>query len=786
MTDIKFGFIQNGRLLKKAKFSGSKPQEVVVGRSGGAQLQIDLNIISGQHLQLIYDGTGRLYITDLGSTNGTYINGNKISANKPVPISEKDIIILAGANGVQLVFNPDDYSSAQRENGQSMPAAKEIPMGETVWEKLSRKDKIIIGRSPDCDIVLNYDFISRQHVSIERKGNNRFLITDLNSLNGTFLNGKRIQKSEFTENDDVFLGRLRLTLRNPIRDLSTEVAVRADRIIKRFGNNKIGLHEASFEIPSKTMLAIMGPSGCGKSTLLKALNGDSPVSSGKIYICGLELNQNYDYLKTQIGYVPQDDIVHRELTVEQSLYYAAKLRLENASEQDMQNKIRTVLTDLNIYQIKESPVHKISGGQRKRLSIAVELLTDPMILFLDEPTSPLDPQSIEDFMESLQNLAKKGTTVILVTHKPEDLYYMDSVIFMAEGGYMVYYNDAKSYLRYFDVPNTAKVYSNLVDEKAPYWIQKYKTENPAVPNTGSKPWPRKDSHSTNYLSQYWWLTQRYFNIKLNDVANSLIMVGQAPIIAALICMIFSSIGQAIPFLLTISALWFGVNNAAREIVAELPIYKRERMFNQAIIPYILSKVTVLGSFAAVQCMIFTAIMYLRYSGCASTEVCVNWNDPLLTFTWMLFVSVVGTLMGLFLSAIVTTTEKVMTLVPIVLIPQIMLAGLIAKINSLPVEWMSYLTLSRWGTEGFCHIQKEVIITQPLVPGTSDTEAISQDMVANAVDNLTANYHHSYFDNFGSFAATFKLDIIVLLIMGFSFFIAVYMALKSKDPLKVNY
>jgi ABC-type multidrug transport system ATPase subunit len=530
----------------------------------------------------------------------------------------------------------------------------------------------------------------------------------------------------------------------------------------------------------------MGPSGCGKSTLLKALNGDAPPTSGNVYIGGLELNENFDYLKTQIGYVPQDDIVHRELTVEQSLFYAAKLRLENTSNENIRQKINQVLTDLNIDHIRENIVGKISGGQRKRVSIAVEILTDPLILFLDEPTSPLDPQTIEEFLEILRKLSDKGTTVIMVTHKPEDLNYMDTVIFMAEGGHKVYYGDTSSYLNYFKVDDTVKVYAQLAMPHVSKWISNHKQNHPELgKNQVSK--EKRNSRSANFFHQFWWLTIRYFNIKLNDRLNTLILVGQAPIIAGLICLIFEDISMSVPFLLAISAVWFGTNNAAREIVGEAPIYKRERMFNQGIFPYIFSKITVLGTFAAIQAFLFTIIITINFSKSDPT-----WDAPLLTFTWMLIVSISASIMGLFLSAVATTTEKVMTIVPIALIPQIMLAGIVAKITSPLVEIISYFTLSRWGNEGFCNAQENVLVEMPQIfpkvdPNSSENETVEMKYVTeSSIDQLKKCFHKNYEDTFGSeWAYSLDLDIIAIGTLTFLFFAGVYFALKKKDSMKIK-
>jgi hypothetical protein len=269
------------------------------------------------------------------------------------------------------------------------------------------------------------------------------------------------------------------------------------------------------------------------------------------------------------------------------------------------------------------------------------------------------------------------------------------------------------------------------------------------------------------------------------------MVGQAPVIAGLICLIFENISPSVPFLLAVSAIWFGTNNAAREIVREAPIYKRERMFNQGILAYMLSKITVLGTFAAIQSLLFTLIISLRYSNTVPA-----WADPVNAFLWMLLVSLAASMMGLFLSAVVSTSEKVMTLVPYFLIPQIMLAGAFAKITNPIVEILSYFTLSRWGNEGFCHTQKDVLVEVPdfSSPTQSDQlqdqaeltkEIASKSETANSVNNLKEFFHDSYETSFGDWAFTMSLDVVAVGSLFLLFFVGVYVALKQKDSIKIK-
>jgi ABC-type multidrug transport system ATPase subunit/pSer/pThr/pTyr-binding forkhead associated (FHA) protein len=819
---MKLGFVSNNALLKKIEIRpGNEIIEIRVGKSQDNEVIISNNFISKTHAKLHIDQQGSLFIIDLGSTNGTFINGRRIESNVKIPVSPSDTIEFAQGQGVRLVFNPEAYGAPSNipinQDGNEYEGRDTISSAN-ILDKLKSKKQIVIGRNPNCDVVIANPSVSRSHAIIEKVSDNNYIIKDLGSLNGTYVNGRKISSSgvKVGTNDIIIIGRFKISLKDGARDLSKEAAIKAEKIVKKYSNGYVGLHETSIEIPSKSLLAVMGPSGCGKSTLLKALNGDSPASQGRVTICGLELNENYDYIKTHIGYVPQDDIVHRELSVYKSLYYAAKLRLSDATNAEIDQKIDEVLASLNITHIKNNLVSGISGGQRKRVSIAVELLTDPLVLFLDEPTSPLDPQTIEDFLGCLRKLAENGTTVIMVTHKPEDLDYMDSVIFMAEGGHLVYYGTTTGYISHFKQERVTKVYAELVKENAGPWIDLYKRQNPPSAQAPMPPQQIKSTSKINYLKQFFWLTKRYFNIKLNDKVNSLFMIGQAPIIAILVVVIFDHIELAVPFLIAVSAIWFGANNAAREIVGEFPIYKRERMFNQDIFIYIFSKITVLGTFATVQAIIFITILYAKFSGSAE----VVWNNPVLTCAWMIFLSISATLMGLFLSAVVNTTEKVMTLVPITLIPQILLGGVLSKISSSVVEVLSYITISRWGTEGFANIQEKAELPKYIIvdknegnkeitdtymeefikeqcKGSKDslemdvmvekTSSNSLDVFekTDAVSKLNENFHSSYADFFPNLFSTLKIDFIAVSIISLIFFIGIYWSLKSKDSIKIK-
>lgn len=758
--DFKLYFYQKNKLFKKVAVEKGYHFNLIVGSGAEADIKLDNPRVSRQHLQIVYNKEGELHLQDLGSTNGTFLNGIQLDQGKGQLLKHKDKLQLAGASGILIVIE--------------QPKTDEVTSTQTdIIDKLKSKNRITIGRNQNCDIVLNNDTVSRYHATIERSADGAYTLRDSDSRNGTYVNGRKIRGiTRVTKKDKIYIGRHQLSLEGKTKDLRDELAITAIGIEKTYINGKKpvkALKKMDLAIPSKSLLAIMGPSGCGKSTLLKALNGDTPASKGKVFLFNQELLVNYEYLKTQIGYVPQDDIIHKQLTIQQCLYFTAKLRLDNLPDEDIEKKINQVLTDLNMFDekgilIKDKLISSLSGGQRKRVSIAVELMTDPLILFLDEPTSPLDPQTIEDFLENLQELSKKGTTVIMVTHKPEDLDYMDEVIFMAEGGNIVYYGDSKRYKEYFSVHTAVSVFSQITGESKKEWIKKYLNPRPLSNSSSSS--DIKAPSEKSKIDQFYWLTKRYFKIKTNDKVNSFIMLIQAPIIAILICVIFEEISAAVLFMMAISSIWLGTQNAAREIVSENAIYKRERMFNLQIFPYLLSKISVLSFFSIIQSAIFILILAIRYS-----DTILSLNDPIEAFLWMSFLSIAATFLGLLLSAIVDTTEKAMTIVPLILIPQIMLAGLIAKVSNGFVEFISYFTLSRWGVEGLNIIQRRIIEEKPNLTGC--TVPIEVD----ALDMLHKSFLHNY-EN------PFTLDVFVIIIMTGIMTYFIYRTLKNKDSVSI--
>ncbi|HEX2898207.1 MAG TPA: FHA domain-containing protein [Bacteroidia bacterium] len=744
--------------------------------------------ISRIHAQLIIDRDGQCLLIDQGSTNGTFLNGNRIPAHVPTILNPKDEVWFGGSSAGKMLLGESESANDPSIPPRAQDASPSAKVGQSLLSLLQSKPEISIGRSSECDVVLDSSLVSRLHAKLRKLPDGKFMLIDLGSTNGTFLNGQRVHGTvQVQPGDTVIVGRNILSLHHGPKTLTGEIAIRTEGIRKDFPNGKVGLRETNLEIHAGRLVAIMGPSGCGKSTLLKCLTGEAPATQGKVYLHDLELVQNYAFLKTLIGYVPQDDIVHKELTVEQSLYFAARLRMEKPTRLEIETKISEVLQRLRIAHIRQSPIAKISGGQRKRVSIAVELLTDPLVLFLDEPTSPLDPQTIEEFLKILQELAHKGTTVVMVTHKPEDLEYMDSVIFLAEGGAMVYDGNTTDYKAYFGVRTAVEVYANICGERAAGWIQRFQGKGAQPKPVSQVANPRLVKRSDkSLLGELHWLGRRYFRIKTNDLLNVAIMIGQAPIIAALVCLIFSKLTLSVPFLITLSAIWFGTSNAAREIVTEAAVYRRERMFNLRIGPYILSKLLVLAFFGLIQSVLFSVIILIGFQ-----DLNPGWHSLGATIGWIWLLIICATALGLTISALVDTAEKAMTLVPLVLIPQVMLAGVVAPISNQPMEIVSYLSPTRWGNEGLALLQDSVHNSSydGLSNEIEDEDPFAKDLMRESMDStvsvreaLQDQYHHTYEKRFGNLAYSWDFDLAVLVLMTMSMLTVVAIAMRRKDAL----
>jgi ABC-type multidrug transport system ATPase subunit len=489
------------------------------------------------------------------------------------------------------------------------------------------------------------------------------------------------------------------------------------------GRVRIGLHGLSKTIPTREMkllenislgiepnefVAFLGPSGSGKSTLMDAMNGRRPATSGRVMVNDEDFYAAYRYYRRAIGYVPQKDIVHTTLTVRQALTFTAQLRLpRDTSEQETERVVNEVIQKIGLFERRDTLIANLSGGQVKRVSLGVELIADPSLLFLDEATSGLDAGTEAKMMALFREIADEGKTVVCITHNVENVRLCDLVVVLAEGK-LVYYGPPADLPEFFGVSQISAVYDRLESRPAEEWANRYKTspqyqhfvvERIKAAAQVQKPSqaPEPQANVGDSLPEIWRqmkiLTRRYATVLLQDRKNLALLLAQAPLIGLLLGIVFSS-GAAqdhrlVVFLMGISAIWFGCINAAREVVKELPIYLRERAVNLEILAYLGSKVLVLMALCAVQCL---ALFFIVSPMTGLEPETGKLLIALLLTAWC------GMLMGLVVSSLVDNTDKAMAIVPVLLIPQVIFAGAIAPLKGFALTVANWCIVSFWAVD----------------------------------------------------------------------------------------
>jgi len=719
------------------------------GRDPGVEGAIDAAapVVSRRHAEIRRQDV-RFVLVDLGSFNGTLLNGRRIV--EPVVLHHNDKAEL-GPGGPTIRFldpahpapSPSQQPAAQYVDSAAAqmlpevsPSAKkmgtmvlgsESPLQIThgavtdqphvfIERSFANQSQLTIGRGEECSIRLDGLLISNHHASVSRT-NSGWTIEDLNSTNGTYVNGERITARRSIQLEDVVqIGPfvLRVTPERGVSVFDTRAKTRIDafqvtkEVTNRSGPGKIRLlDEVYLSIQPNEFVGLLGPSGAGKSTLMDSLNGMRPASSGQVLVNNLDLYQHLESLKQSIGYVPQDDIMHRELTVYRTLYYVARLRLSrDISTREINQIVGEVMDVTGLSERRDVPISQLSGGQRKRVSIAVELITKPSVIFLDEPTSGLDPATEEKVMKLFRQIAESGRTVILTTHAMENVKLFDKIVLLMRGK-LVFYGKPDEALAHVGAESFKDLYDKLeapinerlakttgaiskeqaAEEVANQWkrrfmgTEQYKN-NVANPLTEVSSSPRQAAPAKrrttfgDSLRQWATLSRRYLGVLGRDKFNLLILFAQAPIIAGLTYLVVSAQAQRdFPyFILALVALWFGTSVAAREVIRERAVYNRERMVNLRLLPYVGSKVFVLMLIVSFQCaLLFGTLKILDLAGLLSVPGNFGGFPQLLV---MLLTGMVGVALGLFISAVVKTSEMATSLVPLILIPQILFSGLV--------------------------------------------------------------------------------------------------------------
>ena len=625
---------------------------------------------------------GRALLTDR-STNGTFINGKRV---KTADLHDGDYVTFGRYAGKSLIFRSGLEPELKIESVDLL------------------KDRITIGRDALSDVVVDHPIVSKNHAEIVKQ-DGRVFIVDLGSTNGTFVNGIKIKRHQLQQLDRIVIGPSELhftgdslshapdtrVVRLDVENISFQVSDRTT------GKPKLLLDDLSLVVKPRELIGLLGPSGAGKTTLMNALNGFVKPTGGQVFYNGTDLYPNLASLKSTIGFVPQEDIMHRQLSVRRCLYYAAKLRLpEDLSGDEINRRVEEMLDTLKIDKERwDNPVATLSGGQRKRVSLGIELLPKPGVLFLDEPTAGLDPRTETLMMMLFRQLANQGSTIVITTHLLGSFGVLDKVVVLVQGR-LAYYGPGTKFLEYFKAEAPPDVYDDLTDNNTtPYSLQLKKRfaesqlyhdliGEPLKTVAAERKAPAAAAGSQAQagrrfsLSQFKVLTRRNWELKFGDRGQTLLLFLQAPIIALLVAVMAGEPNQVQTiFMAMFAALWFGCSNAVREIVDEQTIYRRERQTGLKIPSYVFSKLAVLSFIALAQCLsVVVVLLFVNHS------LDLTVPEALGAVGIMFLVAVNGSLIGLMISALVKSPEKALALFPLALIPELLLSGLFLPVNKI--------------------------------------------------------------------------------------------------------
>ena len=809
----------------------SKPV-MSVGRAPDNDIVLKSKLVSNHHLQVDIQA-GQVKITDLNSTNGTQVNGTRIPAGQGRVLNPGDVIRIGDLTGNSLHITYGGTAGG----GLRTKEVEKLDLG-----KLKKQPSILIGRSSSCDMCMAHPNVSKHHAMITRDQNG-ISIRDLGSSNGTFVNGVRITQVGLRDGDEIQIGPFSLVYDGRLQNLAgaQRLGHRLDAIhlVKQVKGGFIILNNVSLSVQASEFIALVGGSGAGKSTLMKAMNGYEPATKGQLLIDGEDLYSRLDMYRTEMGYVPQDDIIHRVLPVRLALWYAAKLRLPDASGQEVQKSIDDALKAVDMTEHQNKRVRDLSGGQRKRVSIASELLAQPTLFFLDEPTSGLDPGLEKKMMYDLKRLADQGRTIVLVTHATTNIEQCDFVAFMAKGGRLAYYGPPREAITFFEAQDFPDIYQKLSFEIDPgrgaqpppeltsdyqhyieassgpaertsgkvsagiLWAERFRKSpvyqkyiagrQAAIGGSQRAELARRAapvrSAKVSFIQQTWILARRNFDLIRHDMRTMLILLAMLPLIGLLFGVVsekywFTGKGwetrdgtlvtanfeqemkadlkdepvdasntytpyqdaSMLVMMIALALTQGGTFGASYEIVKERPIFQRERAVNLSVWSYVLSKVAVLSMFAIVQVggtlLLLGMLVNLGVEGIFIT----NFSLPEIFIT--LYLAVLSSIgLGLLISAMVPSTDVVLYVILAELFLQIVLSGTLFPMPSNPA---SYVTPGYWATDGLSSIvdlprlDKEGIgckvVEIPSMTGGPASKDVVCDSASSNKENLESYKH----------------------------------------------
>lgn len=666
---------------------------LLIGSDPAAEVLVEDHDVAPQHARIVAV-TGGHVLVDGGSGAPTYINGDRLQRGEERILESGDTVAVG-----QQIFH---YLPAGSRGTQLAPIAP-VDAGRI----RAAHDRFMIGRSPSADLVLDHPTVSAEHALI-RQSDGRMWIEDLGTSTGLRVNGALVKRAPLAVGDQIGIGPFRIVYDGiglVSRSASKGLAITALGVHVIANGHPI-LQPTSIQVRPGELVAIIGESGAGKSTLLKVLAGVNRATGGIVLAGGEPLATRLP----EVGYVPQFDIVHEKLTVREALDYAARLRLPyDLTDMERTARVKQVLEQLQLAERADVLVEHVSGGQRKRAAVGTELLHQPGVLFLDEPTTGLDPGLERRLMELLRSLASSGQTVALVTHATGSLALCDRVIVMGEGT-VQFDGTPDELLETFEVENFEDVYTVLARPESAQAVQAAApSERPLPPVSRGAV---KQVHQP-FAYQALVLARRYTTVFRRDKRHVRSALIQVPILALLSGLLFKPLGgifnsvydssagavdgglhtpksAQLLFILVIVTLWLGSINAAREIIKERNILQREFAVGVQIPAYLASKLAILLTFSGIQTALFSFIVFVIQPPHASLAATAGLTIVLVLTSW------IGVLLGLLVSALATSEDHATGVIPLLLVPQLLLGGAIVTLKDMgPMKLVADITPARW-------------------------------------------------------------------------------------------
>lgn len=704
----------SGRLIEydlDAFGSGS----ISLGRSPENNIVLHDDIVARLQGQLVWH-EGRWVYRDLNSTNGTHViqeNRHTLLHTTPQAIPVK--------NGTLLRFGSQGNA---RRQVMALFTFSSMPKG---WRNYPLTDQpVLLGSSGQCAIRLTAPGTPPVACVIRSYGTEHELVRQ-DPYTPILVNGQPVQQgTALCDKDTLQIGNSLLIFAGGslfYKSQNAGLSLKARGITKVVkgagGKKKAILNDVSLDIQPNEFVAIIGGSGAGKTTIMNAISCFEPEFSGLVETSGVNLKENFDTLKGIIGFAPQQDILYENLTLSRMLTNAARLRMPKGTRRgEIRARIDEVLQMVELTPYRNTLISKLSGGQKKRASIAVELLSDPRIFFLDEPSSGLDPGTEKSLMIMLNHMAKEQSkTIIMVTHNVSNLELCDQVIFMAPGGRLAFEGPVQEAREFFHVSDLTDIYNQLADDRSGLAARRFAQSRPMNTNmnmntngtwNGNQNWNPQASpipfqkENDSAFRQYGIFLDRYFAILLRD-PKKLAMLLVMPVLIALLLKVVSSDGvfdnyndtKSMLFSLSSSAIWIGLFNTIQEICKERVIVRREYMSKLKLFPYLMAKFTISGILGLLQALLLGGI-YCALMGNLPEGILFSSSVPEIILT-LWFTILASEAMGFIVSSVAKSGDKAMTYAPILLIVQLLFSGILFEMKGFS-ELLSMLTISKWSVE----------------------------------------------------------------------------------------